>query len=142
MALLKRQADKLDVLAAVPLFAGLSRKELMDVARLVHEVELAPREFLAYEGEVGTDAMIIISGKATVRRNGRKIAEISKGDVVGEMSLITNLPRNASVRADTFVAALVMGSQEFAALIDEHPQVGVKILRTVAQRLAAATRAV
>jgi CRP-like cAMP-binding protein len=59
---------------------------------------------------------------------------------VGEMSLLTDLPRNATVRADTFVSALVMDSKQFARLVDEHPQVAVKILRTVARRLAELTR--
>jgi CRP-like cAMP-binding protein len=85
--------------------------------------------------------MVILSGKATVRRTGRKIAELSNGDVVGEMSLLTNTPRNASVRADTVVSALVMNTREFSSLVDLHPQVGKKILRTVAQRLAEATGA-
>ena len=140
MALLSKHSDKVDVLAGVPLFTGLSKKELGEIARLVTEVEIPPRDFLAYEGEVGREALVILSGKATVRRGGRKIAEIGQGDVVGEMSLITNLPRNASVRADTLMRALVMDTREFSSLIDFHPAVGVKILRTVAQRLAEATR--
>jgi len=141
MALLKRRDDKINILAQVPLFAGLSKKELGEIARLVTEVEYPPRDYLTYEGQTGREAMVILAGKGTVRRAGRKIAEVSPGDVVGEMSLVTNRPRNASVRADTFVTALVMNTREFSSLIDEHPQVGVKILRTVADRLAEATRA-
>ena len=132
------RADKIQVLAGVPLFSGLSKKELGQIARLVTETDIAPREFLAYEGEVGREALVILGGRATVRRNGRKVAEIGPGDVVGEMSLVTNLPRNASVRADTFISALVMNQREFGELIDAHPKVGVKILKTVAARLAAA----
>jgi CRP-like cAMP-binding protein len=135
LALLQRKSDKIDVLAAVPLFAGLSRKELGEIAQLVTEVEFPPREYLTYEGETGHEAMVLLAGRATVRRNGRKIAEMKAGDVVGEMSLITERPRSASIRADTFVTALVMSSREFYTLIDSHPRVGVKILRTVARRL-------
>ncbi len=139
MALLRNRSDKLEVLAEVPLFQGLSKKELGEIARLVTEVEIPPRDYLAYEGEIGHETHLILAGYATVRRRGRKVAELSKGDVVGEMSLVTRLPRNASVRADTFISALVMNSQEFSQLIDSHPQVGVKILRTVAARLVEAT---
>jgi len=138
MALLKRQSDKIDVLSAVPLFAGLSKRELGEIARNVTEVEISPREYLAFEGEIGNQAMVILAGRVTVRKKGRKVAELTTGDVVGEMSLVTNRPRNASVRADTFVAALVMNSKEFATVIDEHPQVATKILRTVAERLSEA----
>lgn len=138
MALLKRQSDKIDVLSGVPLFAGLSKRELGEIARNVTEVEISPREYLTFEGEIGNQAMVILAGKVTVRKKGRKVAELTTGDVVGEMSLVTNRPRNASVRADTFVAALVMNSKEFGMVMDEHPQVATKILRTVAERLSEA----
>jgi CRP-like cAMP-binding protein len=136
MALLKRRSDKVDVLSRVPLFGGLSRRELDEIARNVTEVDIAPQEYLAFEGEIGTQAMVILAGKVTVRKKGRKIAELGTGDVVGEMSLVTSRPRNATVRAESFVSALVMDSKEFANVMDEHPQVATKILRTVAQRLA------
>jgi len=135
MALLKRRSDKVDVLSRVPLFGGLSRRELGEIARNVTEVDIAPQEYLAFEGEIGTQAMVILAGKVTVRKKGRKIAELGTGDVVGEMSLVTSRPRNATVRAESFVSALVMDSKEFANVMDEHPQVATKILRTVAERL-------
>jgi len=140
MALLKRREDRIAVIREVPLLAGLSKRELGEIANIVKEVEFAPRAYLAYEGETGREAMIILAGKATVRRGGRKLAEVSTGSVIGEMSLLTDLPRNATVRTDTFVSALVMNATQFSRLIDEHPQVGVKILRTVARRLAESTR--
>ncbi len=140
MALLKRHSDKVDVLASVPLFAGLSKKELGELARSVTEVEYGPREFLTREGERGLEAMVILDGKATVRRNGRKIADLAAGDVVGEMSIVTDLPRNATVQAQTFVSALLMSRGELAAIMDDNPKVAVKILRTVAERLTEATR--
>ena len=136
MALLKRRSDKVDVLSRVPLFGGLSRRELDEIARNVTEVDIAPQEYLAFEGEIGTQAMVILAGKVTVRKKGRKSAELGTGDVVGEMSLVTSRPRNATVRAESFVSALVMDSKEFANVMDEHPQVATKILRTVAERLA------
>ncbi len=140
LALLNRREDKIDAIADVALFAGLSKKELGQIVGIVKEVEFLPREYLAYEGEAGQEAMIILAGKATVRRGGRKIAAVSTGSIIGEMSLLTDLPRNATVRADTFVTALVMNSAQFVRLIDEHPRVGVKILRTVAWRLARQSR--
>jgi CRP/FNR family cyclic AMP-dependent transcriptional regulator len=139
MALLNRNSDKVQVLAEVPLFAGLSKKELGEIARTVTEVEIAPREYLTFEGEAGSHAMLILGGKATVRKKGRKVTVLSTGDVVGEMSLVTDLPRNATVRADTFIAALVMDKRGFETVMEEHPRVAAKILRTVADRLVEAT---
>lgn len=139
MALLRKKSDKVQVLAEVPLFAGLSKRELSEIARSVTEVEIAPREYLTFEGEAGSHAMVILGGKATVRKHGRKVAVLSKGDVVGEMSLVTDLPRNATVRADTFITALVMNRGGFETVMEEHPSVAAKILRTVADRLVEAT---
>ena len=76
MGLLKRHSDKVDVLSGVPLFSGLSKKELGEIARNVTEVDISPREYLAFEGEIGNQAMVILAGKVTVRKRGRKIAEL------------------------------------------------------------------
>lgn len=141
MALLRRRDDKIKVLADVSLFAGLSKKDLGEIARLVTEVQYPPQDYLTHEGEIGREAMVILAGKGSVRQGGRKIAEVSAGDVVGEMSLLCYRPRNATVTADTAITALVMNTREFSSLMDEHPQVGLKILRTVADRLAEVTGA-
>jgi CRP-like cAMP-binding protein len=101
----------------------------------VSEVEFVPGDHLMIEGESGEAAYVILEGGATVRRKGKKIAVLGRGDVVGEMSLITELPRNAAVRADTFLPALRIGRKDLDAIMDEFPTVAVKLLRTVARRL-------
>lgn len=123
------------MLGAVPLFGGLSKRDLTHVARRVTEVEFLPGDHLMIEGESVGDAYVILEGRATVRRKGRKIAQLVAGDVVGEMSLITELPRNAAVRADTFLPALRITSDGLDAIMEEFPTVAVKLLRTVARRL-------
>lgn len=138
MPVLKRQSDKVDLLSQVPLFADLSKKDLTQVARRVTEVEFLPGDHILHPGTAGDEAFVIIEGKASVRRNGRKIAELSNGDVAGEMSLITDLPRNAGVRADTFVPAIRITRDDLSALMNDHPTVAVKLLRTVATRLVEA----
>jgi CRP-like cAMP-binding protein len=132
---LKRQSEKIDLLAGVPLFAGLTKKELTGLARLVSEVEFLPGDHIVHVGDVGDAAYVIIEGRATVRRSRRKVAELTSGDVVGEMSLITEMPRNAGVRADTFVPALRIDRAQLALIMEEYPKVAVKILDTVASRL-------
>lgn len=135
MPVLNRQSDKVDLLSHVPLFADLSKKSLAQIARRVTEVEFLPGEHIVHPGTAGDEAYVIIEGRATVRRKGRKIAELQTGDVVGEMSLITELSRNAGVRADTFVPALKIVGADLSAIMNEHPTVAVKLLRTVARRL-------
>jgi CRP-like cAMP-binding protein len=137
---LKRQSEKVDLLAGVPLFFGLTKKEIAGLARLVTEVEFLPGEHMVHVGDVGDAAYVIIEGRATVRRSRRKVAELSAGDVVGEMSLVTDMPRNAGVRADTFVPALRIERAQLMEIIEEYPKVAVKILRTVSARLVEAIK--
>lgn len=139
MTVLKRQSDKIEVLSKVPLFAGLSKRELTGMARRVGETEFVPGEHILLEGEGAHECFVLLDGRATVRRNGEKIAEVAKGDVIGEMSLVTDLRRSAGVRADTFVSALRIGRSDFIAIMDEYPRVAAKVLKTVADRLVANT---
>lgn len=135
MPVLRRQSDRIDVLASVPLFAGLSKKELTDLARKVRETEFVPGEHIMIEGESSGECFVVLTGSATVRRRGRKIAVLSSGDVIGEMGLVTDLRRSASVRADSFVSALTIDRPAFTAIMTDHPGVAVKVLKTVADRL-------
>lgn len=135
MALLRRKSDKADVLAGVPLFAGLSKKELIALASHVTELDIPAGRTLASQGELGREAMIVLKGSAVVRRNGRKIAELGEGDVIGEMSLITNAPRTATVVASTDMVILLLDPRDFSAVMEDHPAVASKVLHTVAQRL-------
>lgn len=133
-----RQADKIDALGRIPLFSGLSKKELQYLARLTTEVGVKEGSTLVKQGELGQEAMIIRSGIAVVRRNGRKIDEMGPGDFFGEMSLIDRMPRNADVIAASDMTVLVMDAREFSTLLDTYPRVAVKILKTVVERLVKA----
>ena len=132
MTVLKRQSDKIEVLASVPLFAGLSKRELTGMARRVRETEFVPGEHILVEGEVAHECFVILDGTATVRRSGRKVTEVGEGDVIGEMGLVTDLRRSAGVRAETFVSSLRIARDDFTAIMDEYPRVAVKVLRTIA----------
>lgn len=130
------KSAKTAALAEVPLFTGLSKKELGAVSQLVTEAGFAEGTELVTEGELGREAMIIVDGTAVVRRKGRKIAELAAGDVLGEMSLFNHAPRNASVVATSDVWVLLMDAREFSSLVDADQRIAVKILRTVAARAA------
>ncbi|MEA1903588.1 MAG: cyclic nucleotide-binding domain-containing protein [Actinomycetota bacterium] len=133
-----RQADKIEALGKVPLFSGLSKKELQFLARLTTEVDVKEGSALVKQGEPGQEAMIILLGTAVVRRNKRKIDEMGPGDFFGEMSLVDRMPRNADVIASSDMTLLVMDSREFSTLLDTYPKVAVKILKTVVERLVRA----
>lgn len=134
--------EAVTALARVPLFAGLSKKELLEVARHTDEVDLRSGTELAREGELGREAFVILAGTAEVRRRGRKVADLGPGDVVGEMSVVSHLPRTATVISTSDLTALVMSSREFSAVMDANPKVAVKVLKAVATRYAELTNLV
>ena len=82
------------------------------------------------------EAMVPMAGTAVVRRNNRKIAELGQGDVLGEMSLINRIARNATVTATSPGTVLVMDAREFSSVVPANDRVAVKLLKAVAARLA------
>ena len=128
--------DKIEALKRIGLFEGLSKKEFGFLARQVTEVTFAEGTELVTQGELGREAMVLMEGTAVVRRSKRKIAELGQGDVLGEMSLINRIPRNATVTATSPVTVLLMDAREFSSVVAENDKVAGKILKTVAARLA------
>ena len=134
MAKFKR-SEKTEALARVPLFADLTLKELGFLTSQTTEVSFRDGTDLATQGDRGREAMILMDGTAVVRRNGRKIADLTSGDVVGEMSLINDAPRNATVTASSDVTVLLMNSREFSSVLSSNEGLAAKMLKTVAARL-------
>jgi CRP/FNR family cyclic AMP-dependent transcriptional regulator len=136
-----RDAEYLEILGGIPLFEGLSKKELQFIASMASEVAVKAGASPIKQGEPGQEAMVVESGNGVVVRDGEEIDTIGPGDVVGEMSLVVNQPRNATVRATTDMRLLVMNSREFSSVLDQNPEVAVKILKTVVTRLIKAQEA-
>lgn len=134
---LKRHDEKIDHLEKIPLFADLSKKELRFLAQLTSETSVREGSKLVKQGAIGQEAMIIEDGTAEVRRDGRVVDDLGPGDFFGEMSLINHMPRNADVVATSDMSLLVMDAREFSSVLSEYPDVAVKILKTVAERLVA-----
>jgi CRP-like cAMP-binding protein len=130
-----RDSAYLEILGGIPLFDGLTKKQLRFIARMVSEVPLRAGSTFVKQGEPGQEAMVVEEGSGVVIRDGEEIAEIGPGDVVGEMSLIVHQPRNATVRAISDMKILVMDSREFSSILGEYPEVAVRILETVVRRL-------
>ena len=125
----------LDHLAEVPLFAAASRKDLQKIARASDEVEVKAGRVLVDQGRPGHEFFLILDGKASVRRNNRKVAELVGGQYFGELSLLDRGPRTATVVADTDMKVLVLGQREFLGVLDDVPGLAYKILRIMAGRL-------
>ena len=133
-----RRDDQLARLAAVPLFQGLSKRELRDIRRLAREVEFREGDDIVTEGMIGDDLYVILGGEVDVRVKGRRKATLRSGDYFGEIALIAKSRRTATVTATTRVWGLRLESRDFFSLLDNAPRVGRKVLVEVARRLAAA----
>jgi CRP-like cAMP-binding protein len=127
--------EYLDRLAAVPLFADLDDEELEAVAALGTDIDVDEGRVLAEEGAVGTEAFLILSGSASCTRDGEEIASFGPGDFFGEMALLVHGHRTATITTTSPTSVRAFHRSEFDSLLDRSPKVGVKILRTTAQRL-------
>jgi CRP-like cAMP-binding protein len=141
VSLWRSKSKKVDLLRNVPLFRGLSQRQLEQVARLADEVEVPSGTRLATAGEAGHELYVIVAGEAVVKiPNGRSV-RLRSGEFFGEMSLIDGGPRSAQVEAATPMKLLVVGHREFWTLLREAPPLTPKIMRALSERLREAERA-
>jgi len=126
---------KIDLLKHVPLFSGCSKKELAQVARLADEIDLPAGKTLIKEGSPGREFFVLVDGTAEIQRKGKKIDSAGPGDFFGEMALLSDQPRNATVVTTSPVDALVVTARNFGALIESNPLIALKVMRAVAERL-------
>ncbi|OGO21321.1 MAG: hypothetical protein A2Y54_04555 [Chloroflexi bacterium RBG_16_51_16] len=128
-----------DFLKAQPLFAGLSGPDLDWLAEQVQAISISAGEFLILEGEPGDSAYIVVKGEfEIVKKSDQReivIAVREPGAVIGEMALIDNTPRVASVRAVTNGNLLKISDTVFIRLLEKSATAVMAILRTVSGRL-------
>ena len=127
--------SKIDLLRSVPLFAGCSKKELRQISQIADELDFKPGKTLIREGALGREFFVVIDGTAEVQRKGRKIDDAGPGDFFGEMALLTDQPRNASVVTTSEVDALIITARNFRSLMETNPLIALKVMRAVADRL-------
>ncbi len=128
-----------DFLRQIPLLSGLDDYALERLVAMSQEIQLKPGDFLIREGELGDSMYIIVEGKLQVRKKTGDsevvLAERGKGEVIGEMSVLDQAPRLASVIALTDTRALQIDQETFMALLDWSPSAARAVLRTFAQRI-------
>src|SRR5438876_8753923 len=130
-----RGGTKVDLIAKVPLFAGLSKTELGQVASIADEIDLPEDKVLIREGERGREFFVLLDGEAEVTRAGKRLATRRSGEFFGEIALVSSLPRTATVTTRKPVRALVIRDVEFRALLERTPTIALKVLNAVADRL-------
>ncbi|TDI53880.1 MAG: cyclic nucleotide-binding domain-containing protein [Alphaproteobacteria bacterium] len=130
-------------LAKVELFANVATKRLKLLALASSPVLFEAGQALCVQGEEGDEAFILMSGEADVTIEGTNgvttVARLKPNDVVGELAILRDMPRNATVTAVTDVATLRIGKQDFLNLLKEFPEVSVEVMRSLAERLVRTT---
>jgi CRP/FNR family transcriptional regulator, cyclic AMP receptor protein len=132
------QAGRLwaEVLAELPLFAGMSARQVRRVARLGRAARFEAHTPIVEEGEPGEAFYVILSGRAEVRRRRKRAAaELGPGAYFGEMALLDGAPRSATVVAKRETVCLVLPRRGFAKLLKDEPAIASALLRTLAARV-------
>jgi CRP-like cAMP-binding protein len=140
VALRRKSKDaKVELLRGVPLFSACSKRELSRIASLADEIEVPKGRVLTREGDPGRECFVVVDGRATVTVGDRgRAARLSPGACFGEMSLLDQKPRSATVEAQTDMRLLVLESRSFSSLLQEVPSVARKVLVAMAGRLRTA----
>jgi CRP/FNR family cyclic AMP-dependent transcriptional regulator len=130
-----RKDAKIDLIKEVPLFAQCSRKELAEVASIADEIDLPAGKELIREGGRGREFFVLLDGTVDVDKNGRRIRELTTGDFFGEIALVSDAPRTATVTTSSPVRALVVTDRSFRTLLRHSPSIQLKVLQALADRL-------
>ncbi len=139
-------ADEVRLLKRIPLFAGIDTKKLKLLAFTSERQRFEPGDLLVREGEVGTSAFIIIDGEADVlietAHGPLCVSEVRRYGIVGDIAILCDVRRTATVRARTKVDALCITKDLFFSLVHEFPEMGIEIMRVLARRVDRMTRLV
>ncbi|HEX2405421.1 MAG TPA: HEAT repeat domain-containing protein, partial [Acidimicrobiia bacterium] len=122
-------------LRKVPLFAHLAPQELERIAEVAEEDAHSDGDTIAVEGAPGTEMHIVVSGSVIVTHDGVEVARRGEGEVVGEMAIIADQPRMASLIASGEVRLLSIGRRQFTSILRERPETALAVMRVLVQRL-------
>jgi len=131
-----RRNEKVELIKRVPLFAHCSKRELREVAQLADEIDLREGKEMTRQGSRGREFFVLLEGTANVTKNGRRINTLGPGDFFGEIALVSDTPRTATVTATSPVRALVVTDRSFRRLLEDSPSIQSKVLTALAERLA------
>jgi CRP-like cAMP-binding protein len=131
-----RRDAKVRLLSAVPLFQACSQPELARVAGIMSQFDVPDGKVLIREGEPGRDFFVLAEGKAEVRKGSRRVATLGPGDFAGEIALLTNAPRTATVRTTSAATVLRVTTKGFSDLLATSPTIQRKINKALADRVA------
>jgi CRP/FNR family transcriptional regulator, cyclic AMP receptor protein len=128
---------KADALAACPFFEGLSRGDLLALAKITEDLEVEAGKTLTREGQSGSEFFVIVDGEVSVTKDGQEIRTLGPGDFFGEIALLEDTPRTATVTAKTPLRFFVLTRQAFRSLLAHQPELEEKVLAALEERVRA-----
>jgi CRP-like cAMP-binding protein len=126
------ERDWADVLGALPLFAGLSKRQLRGLAKLARVDDYSPGEVIVQAGETGDSFFVVLEGDARVLGKSR---QLGPGDFFGEMALLDGEPRSTTISAKGRVRTMKLPRRSFLKALRQDPQISLKIMEVLAQRV-------
>jgi CRP-like cAMP-binding protein len=125
-------------LAKVPLFSSCTPDEIAAIEAVAQEHAYVPGQIIVTQGTPGQAFYTVLSGRVEIVRDDRSFGALGPGDFFGEMSLLDQAPRSATIRALEPTECLMLSSWDFKALLERHPSIAVKLLEVLSRRLRAA----
>jgi CRP-like cAMP-binding protein len=137
---LVNEVDRMLVLRRVPIFASLGPEDLRRVAAAASERSWADGDVLMREGEIGSDLIVIVEGSVNVLHDDggarHVLRRVGPGEHIGELAVLREAPRAATVEADGHVRGLVISGEAVHALLRERPDAAMAMLATLAERIS------
>lgn len=128
-------SEATELLQRVPLFSGLDPRELETIGRTVHERTFNAGDAVASEGEGGVGFFVIREGQAKVEVGGSEVRTLGPGDHFGEIALITEGPRTATVTAASELKCYGLTPWEFRPLVQTNASIAWKLLKALARQV-------
>jgi len=127
-----------EFLARVPVFAGCTAAQIAAIAAVAQDSYFQPGQIIVTQGTPGQAFYLILSGRVEILRDGKSLGAFGPGDFFGEMSLLDQAPRSATIRALESTSCLMLSSWDFKALLEEQPGIAIKLLEVLSRRLRVA----
>ncbi|MBI3859608.1 MAG: cyclic nucleotide-binding domain-containing protein [Thaumarchaeota archaeon] len=130
-----------DALANVPFFSGLNKKLLKTIENNGKEVDFKQGVTVVKQGDLGVGFFLILDGQVEVRKGGKVLAKLSRGQFFGEMSLVDDMPRSADVVAVQPTRCFALTTWSFSGILKANPEMAMPLLKEVVKRLRSAQSA-
>ncbi|HVM29241.1 MAG TPA: cyclic nucleotide-binding domain-containing protein [Candidatus Limnocylindrales bacterium] len=129
--------QKSEALSRLPLFAGISEESLRRLSEAAGEQEFGPGEFIVRQGQLGSGLYVILEGEASVLRGSTELARLGPGEFFGEMAVLDQQPRMASVRAESQTRCLAIASWDLLRQLEEDSALALNLIHGLVARIRA-----